>query len=83
MISEVRGEQIVSHLEGKDMKLSDQGMYQCFASSKVDSIQAAAQLLLGGEMSPTTNPHTMSEAVYALIADTGLSSSRVLNCAVQ
>ncbi|KAF0312037.1 Down syndrome cell adhesion molecule-like protein Dscam2 [Amphibalanus amphitrite] len=29
------------------MKLSDQGMYQCFASSQVDSVQASAQLLLG------------------------------------
>ncbi|XP_037087589.1 Down syndrome cell adhesion molecule-like protein Dscam2 [Pollicipes pollicipes] len=37
----------VSRLEGADMKQSAQGMYQCFASSKFDSVQAAVQVLLG------------------------------------
>ena len=69
MISEVTGDQVVSHLEGRDMKLSDQGMYQCFASSKVDSVQAAAQLLLGGETLLSITPHTITEEVRALIAD--------------
>ncbi|KAF0299915.1 Down syndrome cell adhesion molecule-like protein Dscam2 [Amphibalanus amphitrite] len=40
-------DRVLSRLEGSEMRLVAQGMYQCMASDQLDSAQAAAQVLLG------------------------------------
>ena len=63
--AEVTGDRVLSRLEGREMRLAAQGVYQCVATDQLDSVQAAAQVLLGGRWT----------LKYALEHATGWSSA--------